>query len=201
MRSSVIQRNRGSLSAIETQLCELVRRVAAGEESALEALYRELEEPVHGFAARLLQDPGAAEEATVEVFTRVWERAATYDPERGHVIAWVLTMARSACIERLRSKRRESSAQRSLDEARELAAELSGPPSHAEVGETAARIQGALRALPREQADLLRAAFFGGLSYRQVAETFGQPLGTVKTRIRAGLAALRRSLAPEGERA
>jgi len=177
----------------------LVRRVAGGSDAALEELYREFEEPVFGLALRILRDEKSAEEATVEVFTRLWSRAATFDPERGKVLAWVVTMARSVALEALRTRRRESRARSSIDDARELAAELPEPAQIAQGGETSRRVAAALSALPREQERLLRAAFFGGLSYREVAEAFGQPLGTVKTRIRAALTALRRSLAPEGE--
>ena len=135
----------------------------------------------------------------IETFTRVWSRASTYDAERGRVTAWVLTMTRSQCLERLRTKRRESRDRLALEAAKGVPDVHPGPQSSALAGESAARVQGALLELPREQEELLRAAFFGGLSYSQVAEAFGQPLGTVKTRIRAALTALRRSLAPEGE--
>jgi RNA polymerase sigma-70 factor (ECF subfamily) len=183
----------------EGHLIGLVRRVAGGSDAALEELYRLLDEPVHGLALRILRDEKAAEEATVEAFQRVWSRAATFDPERGKVLAWVLTITRSAALEELRSRRREETGKVALEDARELASEAPGPVFTAANGETATRVAAALSALPREQERVLRAAFFGGLSYREVAETLGQPIGTVKTRIRAGLAALRRSLAPEGE--
>jgi len=186
-------------SVSEGHLVGLVRRVAGGSEAALEELYRALEQPVFGLALRILRDDKAAEEATVEVFLRLWNRAATFDPERGKARAWVLTMARSAALEALRTRRREGAGKSELAAATELAAELPGPAHAAQTGETAQRVAAALDALPTEQGRLLRAAFFGGLSYREVAEAFGQPLGTVKTRIRAGLTALRRSLAPEGE--
>ena len=184
----------------EHQRTLLVQRVAArvdGSDAALEQLYRAFQEPVYGLALRILRDEKAAEEATVEVFVRVWDRAATFDPERGKVLAWVLTMARSAALEALRARRREGARARLED----LDPEAGGPGPAVTVqeGETSRRVADALKALPKEQERLLRAAFFGGLSYREVAEVFGQPLGTVKTRIRAGLAALRRSLAPEGE--
>jgi RNA polymerase sigma-70 factor (ECF subfamily) len=183
----------------EGHLLGLVRRVAGGSEAALEELYRLLEEPVYGLAQRILRDEKAAEEATVEVFQRAWTRAATYEAERGRVLAWVLTLTRSVALEALRARRRDASGRVAFDETPEVALDALGPAGRAESGETAARVQAALRALPREQERVLRAAFFGGLSYREVAETLGQPIGTVKTRIRAGLAALRRALAPEGE--
>lgn len=183
----------------EGHLVGLVRRVAGGNEAALEELYRVFEEQVYGLAQRILRDEKASEEATVEVFQRLWTRAASFDPERGKVLAWTLTITRSVALEALRARRREGAFRTALDDAPEATEERPGPLVRAEASETAVKVEAALRALPREQERVLRAAFFGGLSYREVAETLGQPIGTVKTRIRAGLAALRRSLAPEGE--
>jgi len=182
----------------EGHLIGLVRRVAGGSEGALEELYRVFEEPAYGLALRILRDEKAAEEATVEVFQRLWTRAATFDPERGKVLAWVLTITRTAALESLRARRRAGGTL-ALEAALDVATDAAGPQLAAARGETAVKVDAALRALPTEQERLLRAAFFGGLTYREVAETCGQPLGTVKTRIRAGLAALRRSLAPEGD--
>jgi RNA polymerase sigma-70 factor (ECF subfamily) len=151
---------------------------------------------VYGLALRILRDEKAAEEATVEVFVRVWTRAATFDPERGKVLAWVLTMARSAALEALRARRREGARAR-------LETSIPRP-----VARSARRGQKARRRAGRGCAQGIAAASrsascarpsSAALSYREVAEVFGQPLGTVKTRIRAGLAALRRALAPEGE--
>jgi RNA polymerase sigma-70 factor (ECF subfamily) len=141
----------------------------------------------------------AAEEAVVEVFQRGWTRAASFDPERGKPLAWVLAITRSVALEGLRARRREQAGPLALERSAELVLDVPGPAAAAACGETAARVEAALRALPREQERCLRAAFFGGLSYREVADVLGQPAGTVKTRIRAGLAALRRTLAPEGD--
>jgi RNA polymerase sigma-70 factor (ECF subfamily) len=182
----------------EGHLVGLVRRAAGRSDAALEELYRAFETSVYGLALRILRDEKAAEEVVVEVFQRVWTRAGTFDPERGKVLAWVLTITRSVALEELRTRRRTQSAHVGLESAAEFALDAPGPAAVATSGETAARVDAALRALPREQERVLRAAFFGGLSYREVAEALGQPTGTVKTRIRAGLAALRRSLAPEG---
>ncbi len=186
-------------SPSEGHLIGLVRRSVGRSDAALEELYRACEAPVFGLALRILRDEKSAEEAVVEVFQRVWSRAATFDPERGKVLAWVLTITRSVALEGLRSRRREQSGRVELEKAAEFALDGPGPVAVAASGETAVKVDAALRALPQEQERVLRAAFFGGLSYREVAEALGQPTGTVKTRIRAGLAALRRSLAPEGE--
>jgi len=192
-------RLRDSSPPTEGHLIGLVRRVAGGNEGALEELYRACEAPVFGLALRILRDERAAEEASVEVFQRVWQRAATFAPERGKVLAWVLTLTRSTALEALRSRRREAGYRVELGEAELVPGAAPGPLVESATSETAARVEAALAALPVEQQRVLRAAFFGGLSYREVAEALGQPLGTVKTRIRAGLAALRRALAPEGE--
>lgn len=183
----------------EGHLVGLVRRVAGGSDPALEELYRVFEEPVYGLAQRILRDEKASEEATVEVFRRLWSRAASFDPERGKVLSWTLTITRSVALEALRTRRREAAGHTALEDAPEVAAEAPGPLGRVQTSETALQVEAALRALPREQERVLRAAFFGGLSYREVAEALGQPIGTVKTRIRAGLAALRRALAPAGE--
>jgi RNA polymerase sigma-70 factor (ECF subfamily) len=183
----------------EGHLVGLVRRVAGGSDPALEELYRTFEEPVYGLALRILRDEKASEEAVVEVFQRVWSRAATFDPERGKVLSWTLTITRSVALEALRTRRREASGHTPFDDAPEVAGVAPGPLVRVQASETADQVEAALRALPREQERVLRAAFFGGLSYREVAETLGQPIGTVKTRIRAGLATLRCALAPAGE--
>jgi RNA polymerase sigma-70 factor (ECF subfamily) len=185
-------------TASEGHRVGLVRRAAGRSEAALEELYRDLEASVHGLVLRIVRDEKAAEEATVEVFERLWARAASYDPARGRVLAWVLAIARSVALETLRTRRREAGRALDLEEALDVPAPTPGPAALSTRGETAVRVDEALRALPREQERVLRAAFFGGLSYREVAETLGQPVGTVKTRIRSGLAALRAALAPEG---
>ncbi|NOT31686.1 MAG: hypothetical protein HOP15_14660, partial [Planctomycetes bacterium] len=120
----------------EGHLVGLVRRTAGHSEGALEELYRAFEQPVYGLAQRILRDERAAEEAVVEVFQRVWSRAATFDPERGKVLAWVLTITRSVALEGLRSRRREQSSRVTLENAAEVALEGPGPVAVAASGET-----------------------------------------------------------------
>lgn len=178
----------------ESRRAALVLRVVHGDEAALEALYRDLEGVVYGLALRILGEARPAEEVTVEVFTRLWRRASTYDRARGSVLAWVLQMARSLAVDALRA-RRHAFAGLAEDELEGAAAD---PADRIEADEVRVRVARALHALPREQERALRAAFFGGLSHREVAEALGEPLGTIKTRIRAALTTLRRSLASEG---
>ena len=148
----------------EGHLIGLVRRTAGGSESALEELYCSSAESVFGLCLRILRDERAAEEATVEVFQKAWARAATFDPERGKVLAWMLTMARSVALEALRARRREASGRVELEVAELLPGDGPGPLVTCASSETAVRVEAALRALPKEQERVLRAAYFGGLS-------------------------------------
>src|SRR5262249_557525 len=139
----------------EGHLVGLVRRVAGRSEAALEELYRTFEEPVFGLALRILRNEKEAEEACVEVFQRVWTRADSFDPERGKVLSWIVTITRSVALESLRSRRRDQTGRVVLEEAGELAVDAPGPFADAVSGETAAKVDAALRQLPREQERLL----------------------------------------------
>jgi RNA polymerase sigma-70 factor (ECF subfamily) len=181
--------------APEDPLAADLSRTAGGDESALARLYDATSAQVFGWTLRILRDRQEAEEATVDVFSQVWRQARSYDASRGTVSAWILTLARSRAIDHLRSRQRrgrhEGPAER-LD----AVADGGADPLSATVGaDRAARVRKALLALPADQRKVIEAAFFGGLSHTEVAEALGQPLGTVKTRIRNGLATLRRTLA------
>jgi RNA polymerase sigma-70 factor, ECF subfamily len=180
----------------------LVSRIAEGDEGALRELYDVLAPRVLGLAQQILRDRAIAEEALVDVFSQVWRQAGRYEPLKGSVTTWICTLARTRAIDLRRSRQRHSQRESALD-AHEL--ELfrdpaASPAAAAAEGDRKDRVQRALSGLPREQRRAVEAAFFGGLSHTEIAATFGQPLGTVKTRIRSGLAALRLALASvEGE--
>lgn len=186
----------------ETPWDELVARIARGDESALKRLYDELAPRVLGLATQILRDRSAAEEAVVDVFSQVWRQASRYEPIKGSVATWVCTLARTRAIDLRRSRARHATRESELtaDESGSFRDESETPYESAALGDRAARVQKALSTLPGEQRRAVEAAFFGGLSHTEIAEAFGQPLGTVKTRIRSGLAALRTALASvEGE--
>ena len=173
-------------------LARCVAGIAAGREEALRELCVATEDRVHGLALRMLGDPARAEEVTVEVFTRIWRRAAGFDPARGRAHTWIAPLTRSACLDVLRSGVRSVPSMPPEDA--EPVCDAPGPGTAVQYQERAARVREALSALPDAQARVLHAAYFQGLTYREVAEALGQPLGTVKTRIRAGLVRLRQAL-------
>jgi RNA polymerase sigma-70 factor (ECF subfamily) len=182
----------------EGDLADLVQRAARGEQAALGALHDRTANRVFAFLLAMLRDPTLAEEAAVETYVQAWRQSASYDPGRGSVWAWLLTMARTRALDLKRARLRRSSREDLLDAAFEPVDPAPDPEQSASGAQRAARVRLALDGLPESQRCLIEAAYFGGLSHSELAETFAAPLGTVKTRIRSGLAALRRLLGPEG---
>jgi RNA polymerase sigma-70 factor, ECF subfamily len=166
------------------------RRLVAGDEHALREAYRAHAPAVLGLATRVLGDPTAAEDVLQDVFVRLWERPDGYDPDRGRLRSFLLTMTHSRAVERLRAeesqRRRVAAAQHepvnssAADPAHDLAVRSAG---------TAVRL--ALGDLPSEQREPIEMAYFGGLSYREVAVALDEPEGTIRYRIRAGMQKMR----------
>ncbi len=175
----------------------LVSRMASGEEEALGSLYDATRGQVYGLALRILRDPHAAEEAVLDVYAQAWRQASRFEPGKGAVAAWLLTLARTRAIDLLRTRARHRDRERELGEAPSAADASPSPLEASGATERAERVRGARRALPPEQRRAIEAAFFGALSHTEVARSLGEPLGTVKTRIRTGLHALRRALGSE----
>jgi RNA polymerase sigma-70 factor (ECF subfamily) len=154
---------------------------------------------VNGLALRIVRDPHIAEEVTMDVYLQVWRQAAHYDRTRGAPIAWLLTLARSRAIDRLRSA---GAAQARFDQpltsALELADDAAGPEESASVSQCRQAVVAAINLLSVEQRRAIELAYFGGLSHSEIAETLGEPLGTIKTRIRIAMTRLRESLTSAG---
>ena len=179
----------------EDPLAAALRCVAEGDQGALRTLYDVLAPRVLGVAKRILRDAQAAEEVAVDVFAQVWRQAPRYEPRRGSVATWVLTLARTRAIDLQRSMRRRQGRELLLDEPEIGADPLARSPlALSEAGDRARVVEHALAALAPEQRRALEAAFFRGMSHAEIASAFGEPLGTVKGRIRAALAVLRISL-------
>ena len=179
---------------MERERVQLIRRIASGDEEALGSLYDSTSRPVFGLALRILNDPSAAEEVALEVYTQVWRQAATYDAGRGTPSAWLLTIARSRAIDRFRSANQARRRVDSLDEVAAAPASGPGPDVHAADTERREIVRAALDSLPPEQRAVIDLAYFGGLSHSEIAERLGQPLGTVKTRTRLAMMRLRDAL-------
>ena len=183
----------------EGDLLELIRRVAQGDESAMTALYDATSRRVFGLALQILRDRETAEEATLDVFTQIWRQGDRYDREKGAPIAWILTLARTRAVDLLRTRFRHRAMEEPLENAFDIEEDGADPERSSAEAQWASRVRRALDRLPGEQRAAIEAAYYRGLSHTEVAESLGQPLGTVKTRIRAGLASLRLLLADTGE--
>ena len=172
----------------------LVARMAQGDGDALAALYDRHAGPVYSLAVRILRDTRDAEDIVQDVFTQAWRQASRYTSTRGAVIAWLLTLARSRAIDRLRARRvRPEGA--SNDAAAIPLIDASPPIEHQLLSaEQVARVRAALDDLPLLQRVAIELAFFEGLSHVQIADRLEQPLGTVKTRIRLAMGKLREML-------
>jgi RNA polymerase sigma-70 factor, ECF subfamily len=181
----------------ESEWAALVRTVAQGDQLALRTLYERMHRLVFTLALRLTGSRETADEVTVDVFFQVWQRAGTYDPAIGPVVAWVMNLARSRSIDRLRheqrAKRTSADGANGVDPTHD-AFVADDSVAALDLQADTARLRLALAQLPALEREVLEAAFFRDLSYSEVAAQFGEPLGTVKTRIRAGLARLRKVL-------
>lgn len=182
--------------ADEQEWAGLIARTAQGDQMALAALYDRTSAYVHGLVLKILGDPHQAEEVTLDVFTQVWRQAHTYDEGRGAPGSWLLTLARSRAIDRLRAGTTERVRQVSLESVDALPDE-SGDPEQASIGAQRQRLVArALAGLAAEQREAIALAYFAGLSQSEIATKLELPLGTVKTRIRLGMIKMRDLLAP-----
>lgn len=170
---------------------ELVRRMAQGDESALEALYDRYAGVVYSVAVRVVRDDGAAEEILQDVFYHLWRRASDFDPSRGGLGAWLFVSARNRAIDRLR--RRTPPDSLDVDETPPSKFDLESRAARAEV---MSRITSAIAALPESQRHALELAYFEGMTHSEISQRTGEPLGTVKTRLRNALQTLRQVLNP-----
>ena len=178
----------------ELRQAGLIARVASGDELALASLYDETGRLVYGLLLRMLSDAAAAEEVLLDVYTQVWRQAASYSRERGAPLAWLTTIARSRAIDRLRAGRAERQKTEPLDLSLYRSAEGSDVEEEWSSRETRARVRASLELLTPEQREVIELAYFAGMSHSEIASATGQPLGTVKTRIRAGMSRLRDAL-------
>ena len=177
-----------------------VSQVVQEDQSALAQLYDASSQLVYGLALRILGDAGAAEEVTLDVYLQVWKQANRFDPVRGRVSTWLMTMARSRAIDKLRGKAQELSQAETLEAVAETRSENPDPEQSAAVAQQQAEVRKALSTLSEEQRHAIELAFFNGFSQNEIAMKLNEPLGTIKTRIRNGMLKLRELLQPyQGE--
>ena len=176
---------------------ELLEAIAAHDEAALAQLYDRYRAILFGLLMRILNNREEAEDVLQELFLQVWRRASDFDENRGRPFTWLVTMARSRGIDRLRAL--ASRERVAVAGARDEAEIVSDAASDAFLSEQRGLVTNALAQLPDEQQQPLMLAYFEGLTQSEIAARLGAPLGTVKTRMRTGLMKLRELLAGKGE--
>ncbi|HXE75007.1 MAG TPA: sigma-70 family RNA polymerase sigma factor [Candidatus Xenobia bacterium] len=170
----------------------LLQRVMNGDEAALTSLYDRYSSLVYSIALRVLRDRQAAEEVLQDIFYQLWRTADRFDPARGSLVGWLLVAARNRAISRLRQ--RNPAAGEDLGEIRvELPFDVENATAQKQL---LGRVRSELERLPAEQRAAFELAYFEGLTHSEIAARTGEPLGTIKSRLRAGVESLKRALNP-----
>lgn len=185
------------MKASESRLEETLMALAAqGDQRAFEDLYDRLKGLVYGLVLNMIGDRLTAEDVTVDVFAKVWEHAALFQPHKASVKTWVTSIARHRAIDELR-RRRVRSDQQVPPWAQFPSSDLADPDAletRVEDRDLQSKVTAALASLPLEQREALALAYFRGYSHTKIAETLNRPLGTVKTHIRKAMDRLREML-------
>jgi RNA polymerase sigma-70 factor, ECF subfamily len=178
----------------------LIRRMVEADETALGALYDRWARSLYSLVLHLLRDPDEAEDVVEETFWQAWRKADSYEPARGAVSTWLLTIGRRKALDRLRAKKRHREDPIGNDRTfADIASPSPDPSQDVEGSELREHVRAALRELPAEQREVLELGYFNGLSQTEIADATGQPLGTVKTRMRLAMQKLREPLSMHRE--
>jgi len=163
----------------------LVARIRAGDQTAMAELYDRYGKVVYAVALRVLQDTGAAEDVLQDIFLQLWRNPDSFDASRGTLAAWLAVIARHRAIDRLRKRRPEVDVEECV---------IAGGPDLSDEAERSLvieKVRSVLAEMNPDQRHALELAYFQGLTHTEIAEKTGEPLGTIKTRIRSGLQQLR----------
>lgn len=171
-----------------------VQQASSGDEGAFASLYDETNSLVYGLAMRMLGNVEDAEEVTLDVYNQVWRIAKSFDAQRGSVTAWLMTLTRTRSLDRIRARASRSKNVDPLPEQFDLPSPTETPEAQTAASQQRTLVLAALNQLPAEQRRALELAYFHGLSHSELAERLGEPLGTIKTRIRLGMMKLRELL-------
>lgn len=172
-----------------------LRRMAAGEDRGIAQVYDRHSRAVYSLACRVLSDPGEAEDVVQDVFAQAWRQASRFDAERSSVRGWLLMMTRARSIDRLRARTVRAAVGGSHPDAENAVADHApDPEAAAAMSQEARRVIKAMAELDPAQRTAVELAYYKGLTHTEIAETLGQPLGTVKTRVRTALMKLRDAL-------
>lgn len=166
----------------------LLGRIQRGEEAAMASLFDRYSRVVYSVALRVLRDPSAAEDVLQDVFMQIWRKPESFLPNRGSIAGWLAVVSRNRSIDSLRRRKPTDSVEDVV---------LASPYNLADDAERnlmMERARGVITSLPLEQRKAIEMAFFDGLTHAEIAELTGDPLGTVKTRIRSALIVLRKAM-------
>jgi len=169
----------------------LVQRCAQRDEQALATLYDQSSQLVYTIALRILGNEADSSEVVVDVYRQVWQAALQFDESRGSAAAWLAILARSRAMDRRRSRTARLRIEVPAEGTLQAVLDGPSPEDMAAATQTSGQVLRALAAVPWEQRQAVELAFFSGLTHAEIAEKLGQPLGTVKTRIRLGVVKLR----------
>lgn len=182
----------------EFVLAGLLEQMAHGEQDALAQLYDETSSLIHGLLRRMLEHSADAEEALLDVYMKAWKNAPSYSTARGGVQPWLAMMARSIAIDRIRQRRAEpATAAFEWRNGNEFVSPVASPEEQTIDSQRRAGVHRVLSELPAAHREVLLMAFFSGFTYSELAVRLGQPLGTVKSRVRVALTKLRSLLGEE----
>ena len=168
----------------------LLQRISTRDHTAVAELYDRHSRLLFSLITRIVHDRAEAEEVLQEVFLTVWTKAHTYDSRLGSPMGWLVRLARNRAIDRFRTLGARARAVEAMDEPQPG----DNPEATTVRNQERSRVRQALGTLPAEQRQLIEQAYFRGLTHSELAEAFGLPLGTVKTRVRSGLQTLRAQL-------
>lgn len=179
---------------------ELIRRLQYRDKRAFEAIFDRYGDLVYSTALRVLRDAHLAQDISQEIFARLWRKPVSYVAERGRFLTWLISVTRNRAVDEVRSRGRRQRYETASPEEQERelpAGNANDPALNAQLAEEARVVRAALAGLPGEQRTVIELAYFGGLTQQEISQKLGQPLGTVKTRVRLGMQKLRAALAPE----
>ena len=166
----------------------LISAVRSGNQDAMAQLYDRYSAVVYSVALRVLGDTGAAEDVLQEIFMQLWRNPGSFDASRGKLAPWLAVIARNRAVDSLRKRRPQTEISETLISIEpDLATET-------DRGRVTEKVRGALKEMPAPQRQALEMAYFEGYSHSEISEKTGEPLGTIKTRIRNGLILLRKAV-------
>ena len=169
----------------------LIERIMQRDEAALEALYDRYAGMLSSVLNRILRDTQAAEEILQDIFFQLWRNAAQFDATRGSLAGWLMVIARNRAISKLRHHNPAAAGEELLENTVALPFNLESAAAQQQMLD---KVKGVLEMLPKEQQTAIEMAYFEGMTHSEIAERTGDPLGTVKTRLRTALETLRRAL-------